>query len=329
MRFLAPDMAQWLLVAPLAFAFWFLFMAARRRFRRQFEMGARTAALSRLTGWRRDVLVLLASLGAIGFLVLALMQPQVLLEVRMPEFSRQDLILILDRSASMRAEDVRPSRFARAVHEIKTFIDERPEGVDRVALVGFAGTSVVLSQFTRDASAISFYLDWSQDDYQPQFDTDIGAALAAARDLARKDTLPSTKVFIVLSDGEDHGQRLQTSLMRLQAERTRVHTIGIGSPADVPIPIGAPGAQRAFLTDESGKTVTTRFSESTLADIAARTGGRYYRSVTGAELAGAMRDAVGQERRQVGWTTTAEYRSAYRLALAAGAFCTLVLLLIL
>lgn len=329
MRFLAPDMSQWLLAAPLAFGFWFLFMVARRRFRRQFQIGARTAALSRMTHGRRHVLVLAASVAAIGFLVLALMQPQVLLEVRMPEFSRQDLILILDRSVSMRAEDVRPSRFSRAVHEIKTFIDNRPDGVDRVALVGFAGTSVVLSQFTRDTDAISFYLDWTADDYQPQFDTDIGAALATARELARKDALPSAKMFIVLSDGEDHGQRLEHSLMRLQAERTRVYTIGIGSPAEVPIPLAAPGVARAFLTDAAGRTVTTRFSESTLSDIAARTGGRYYRSVTGAELAAAMRDAVDQERRQVGWTTTAEYRNAYRLALAAGAFCTLVLLLIL
>ena len=94
---------------------------------------------------------------------------------------------MLDRSASMRAHDVAPSRFSRATQEIRTFLKNKPENIDRVGLVGFAGSSLILSYLTRDLDTVAFYLDWIENDPQNLMGTNIGAALKNALEVARKD----------------------------------------------------------------------------------------------------------------------------------------------
>jgi Ca-activated chloride channel family protein len=255
------------------------------------------------------------------------MRPQILLQVRVPEYDKDDLILIFDRSASMRAEDVRPSRFTRAVTEIKAFLTRKPDTIDRVGLIGFAGTSLMLSPLTRDMNNLFFYLDWMAEDPEPRFGTDIGNALASARQLAGKDRRPTHKVFLVLSDGDDQGSALRGQLTLLQAERTHVYTIGIGSDRPVTIPVVDAEGKKTLLTDENGGPVRTRLNESTLRLIAADTGGRYVRSVTGAELKPAMDSAVRRERQVIGFSTRVDYLDVYRHCLIAAGLSSFVLLL--
>ncbi len=329
MRFLHADMAGWILALPLVIVFWALIVFEKRRFRRRASIGARVAALSRLTTWRHDVMVLVAAGAAIAALVFAMMQPQLYLARRVAEFEGQDLVLLLDSSASMRAEDVAPSRLGRAVGEIKAFLAHKPEQLERVALVGFSGTPLVLSQLTRDVDSLSFYLDWVGDGLEPQFGTDIAAALASAQEIVRKDRRPTKKVLLVVSDGDDSGPQLPRVLASLRAEGTRVYTIGIGTDADTPIPLSREDGVLTFVRDERGRVLTTRFNEMMLRGIAAETGGRYVRSLTGTELVVAMRDLFQVERRQVGWTQAVEYRDVYRVALAVGGMFAFTLLLML
>lgn len=327
MKFLHPEMASWLLALPLAFGVWVLHVRAKRRFRHEASIGARLRALSRLSTSRRDAAALTCALVALGSLVLAAMRPQVFVEVRVPEFERKDLVLVLDRSISMRAEDVRPSRFGRAVREIKTFLTSKPDGIDRVGLVGFAGTSLILSHLTRDIDSLFFYLDWIEEDREPRFGTDIGAALASARELAKKDARATQKIFLVLSDGDDQGRDLPRVLRTLREEQTRVYCVGIGSEGEALIPVSDGQGAIAFVQDEEGRLLSTRFDETTLKSIATFTGGRYFRSTTGHELAAAMRGVVDRERRLLGWNASAEYRDIYHLALLAAAVAAFALLL--
>lgn len=329
MRFLEPEMARFLLALPPALGFFWLFVRAKRSFRQQASIGPVLQALSRLSGGRRDAALLAATVVALGSLVLATMRPQLFMESRRPEYERQDLVLILDRSASMGAQDVRPSRFRRATLEIKTFLEQKPEGIDRVGLVGFAGTSLILSHLTRDMGSLFYYLDWIEEDREPHFGTDIGKALASARELARKDTRPTKKIFLVVSDGDDQGRELAQQLSELRAERTRVHCIGIGSERETPIPILRPDGAAELLQDERGELLLTRFDEATLRRIAAQTEGRYFRSTSGRELAQAMREVVRQERRLLGYKAKAEYRDLHRVALMAAALATFGMLLML
>ncbi len=329
MRFLRLDFAAWWEILPVLVACWALRVTYVRRVRRGQTPPLRLARLSRRSGWAREASVLGASIVAAGALVFALVRPQALLAQRTPELERQDLILMLDRSASMRAHDIQPSRFSRATLEIRNFLQHKPDGVDRVGLVGFADASLILSYLTKDVDNIAFYLDWIDHDPQTLLGTDIGAALKSALDVARKDDRPTHKIFLLVSDGEDYGEELNRQLGIYRSAGYHVNCIGIGSDQEVPVPVLDPTGRETPLRDESGRIVKTKFEESTLRQIAAATGGRYARSTTGGELVTAIDDVVKGERRVLGWRTSTEYRDLYPagLAVAAAAGAALWLLL--
>jgi Ca-activated chloride channel homolog len=326
MRFLRPEMANWAALVPAVIVCWCLSIRLKRRFRERAGITARLRQVSRLSSGAGDLAVLAASVVAVGMLVFAITRPQLQLELQLPEFERHDLILILDRSVSMYSQDIKPSRFGRAIEEIKTFLKKKPDSIDRVGLVGFAETPTVLSRLTADQSSLLFYMDWMESDARIFWGTDIGAALKSAVQLADKDWKKTPKIYVVLSDGEDYGRTLAEQLTQLRKTRTRVHTIGIGGDAAVPITVFTDG-KPAPLLDEHDKIITTRFSSNTLTNIASVTGGRYYRSETGAELTAAMYDIVSFERKLVAWRASVEYWDLYRPALAASAIAASFLLL--
>jgi Ca-activated chloride channel family protein len=326
MRFLQPDQANWLLSIPLAFLFWFLYVRTKKRFRHQAGITGHLQDLSHLTSSTGDTAVLLAAVTAIGMLVLAMTRPQVYLDLQLPQYQKHDLILMLDRSASMYAQDVKPNRFNRAIEEIKAFLKKKPENIDRIALIGFAGTPIVLSRLTADLNSLYFYLDWIRDDARLYWGTDIGEALKYAMQLADKDYQKTPKIYVVLSDGEDFGENLQKALAEVRKKGVRVHTIGIGGDSDVPIPVYEQGKQ-VLLRDDNDKIMQTHFSPTTLTMIAQTTGGRYFRSVSGTELLDAMNDIVSFERKLVGWQSSGKYRDLYREALLVAALATSFLLI--
>ncbi len=264
-------------------------------------------------------MVVVAGLIGAGALLLALLRPQVLQARRVPEIERQDLVILLDRSASMHADDIEPSRLGRATLEIRTLLRERPDGIDRVGLVSFADAALILSYLTRDADSLAFYLDWIDRERQTLLGTDVGAALASGRDVAQKDKGASRKLFLLVSDGEDYGATLARELATFREAGYRVHCVGVGGDAPVPVPLLDAGGPARVLRDERGQVVRTTFSETTLRQVAAATGGRYVRSRSGHELATAIADIVSGERRVIGWRTANEYRDLYPAALAVAA----------
>jgi Ca-activated chloride channel family protein len=328
MRFLRLDLLQWWQVLPVLVASWAIHYRYTRRARALTAVAPRFAPLSRRSTWAREAAVLAATLSAGSALVFASVRPQTPLTDKIPEYERQDLILILDRSVSMRARDIRPSRLSRAVAEIRNFVEHKPDAIDRVALVGFADSSVVLSYLTGDLESIAFYLEWIDHDPQTLVGTNIGAALKSAREVARKDNRQTRKVYVLLSDGEDRGEALAHEIEAFQKERLRIHTIGIGGVREVPIPVIQPDGKNDLFRDEDGAVITTRYEEATLREIANVTGGRYIRSTTGAELAPALQEIVKGERRIIGWRTTTEYRDLYRYGLGAAAAAGALLLLL-
>jgi len=211
---------------------------------------------------------------------------------------------------------LQPSRFARATLEIRNFLRHKPDAIDRVALVGFADASVVLSYLTSDVESIFFYLDWIDGDPYPLFGTNIGAALTSAMDVIKKDNRPTRKVILIVSDGEDYGDELAKALTAVTGAGYRVNTIGVGGNDPVPIPLLDPQGRETYLRDDAGRVEMTKFSERTLRQIASATGGRYVRSTTGNELQDAIVDIVKGERKIQGWRTTTEYRDLYPTSLA-------------
>ena len=127
MRFLRPDMARWFLVLPIVVACWLMHDRYVRAFRRRAQLAPRFAWLSRRTTGARRAAVLASAVCAVAALAFALVRPQLLFAQRIPEYERQDLVIMLDRSASMRAHDIVPSRFTRATLEIRNFLKKKPE----------------------------------------------------------------------------------------------------------------------------------------------------------------------------------------------------------
>jgi Ca-activated chloride channel family protein len=322
MRFLHPEYARWiaaLAVVPL----WYTFRQYRRRaFLDQNAIGARARSASRITSRWREVLAVGCAVLAIALLVVAATRPQLVAEWRTPTLEKRDLLIVLDRSVSMFAKDVQPSRFERALREVKTFLEQKPAGIDRVALVSFANAPIVISHFTNDVDSLLFYLDWMEEDTRPQFGTDIGAALTSASDVIKRDGQPTTKVVLIVSDGDDEGSTLETAVTALRTSGARIYCVGIGGQADVQVAVPADDG-----VGEAGWKLDVKFAENTLTGVAAAAGGRYYRSTTGHELLSAMQDLASRERRQVGWTVNHEYRDLYPFALAGAALSAGLLLL--
>jgi Ca-activated chloride channel family protein len=121
-RFLRPEYASWWQVLPVLAACCTIRYLYLLRQRRRASLPPRFRALSRRSTWVREAAIVAWAIAAGGALAFALVRPQAQLTTTLPQFEREDLVIMLDRSASMRAHDVSPSRFSRATEEIRTFL---------------------------------------------------------------------------------------------------------------------------------------------------------------------------------------------------------------
>lgn len=221
----------------------------------------------------------ISMLAGLFFLTVALAGPKIGTEVR--EIKRQgiDMLVALDLSASMNAEDVRPSRLEKAKFEINRLI-ERLRG-DRVGLVVFTGEAYLQSPMTLDYSALRLFLDIADTDQMPSSATDFKSAMGTALDAfeALEDNgNDAAKVLLIISDGEDHGQSYDEVLDELIEENILVYTLGIGTNEGTTIPLYEEGTDNlvGYKRDNSGQVVTTKLQSQTLRNIARIGDGEYY-----------------------------------------------------
>ncbi|MBD3615000.1 MAG: VWA domain-containing protein [Gracilimonas sp.] len=221
----------------------------------------------------------ISMLAGLFFLIVALAGPKIGTEVR--EIKRQgiDMLVALDLSASMNAEDVRPSRLEKAKFEINRLI-ERLRG-DRVGLVVFTGEAYLQSPMTLDYSALRLFLDIADTEQMPSSATDFKSAMETAMDAfeALEDNgTDAAKVLLIISDGEDHGQSYDEALEALISENILVYTLGVGTAEGTTIPIYEEGTDRliGYKRDNSGRVVTTKLQSQTLRSIAGKGNGEYY-----------------------------------------------------
>lgn len=215
----------------------------------------------------------------IFFLIVALAGPKIGTEVR--EIKRQgiDMLVALDLSASMNAEDVRPSRLEKAKFEINRLI-ERLRG-DRVGLIVFTGESYLQSPMTMDYSALRLFLDIADTDQMPSsatsFKPAFETALEAFESLEENGT-DASKVLLVISDGEDHGESYEEALSALTNENILVYTVGVGTADGTTIPLYEEGSGDliGYKRDNQGQVVTTSLQSQILRDIARKGDGEYY-----------------------------------------------------
>ncbi|SMO64831.1 vWA domain-containing protein [Fodinibius sediminis] len=216
----------------------------------------------------------------IALLILAAAGPKIGTEVREVKRQGVDLLIALDLSASMNAEDVKPSRLEKAKYEVSRLI-EKLQG-DRVGLVVFTGEAYLQSPMTMDYSALRLFLNIAETNQMPSSSTDFGAAMETAADAfdrGGKDGQSSkaAKVLLIISDGENHGADYDGALEQLKEENVSIYTLGLGTASGTRIPLyNDSGTLIGYKRGENGTEVKTRLQAEVLRSIASEGGGEYY-----------------------------------------------------
>ncbi len=187
-----------------------------------------------------------------------------------------ELVVAIDTSLSMLAQDASPNRLERAKLELKELVSLL-DG-DQVALLPFAGQPFVLCPMTLDYRAVELFLTLVNTDSVPIRGTYVGTAVKAALGLF-KGTSPDSKAILLITDGEDHGSDPIAAAQEAAQAGVRIFAIGLGSGSPVPIPLDAAGVD--LKKDPDGKLVATSLDEATLREMARLTGGSYVRSASG------------------------------------------------
>ncbi len=296
MNWLYPAFWWALWAVPLvALLFWY---AARQRRRALDRLGERSL-MGELAGaarpWRRRAKAALV-VGAVLFLAVALVGPRYGTSVREVEQRGIDLVIALDVSQSMLAEDVAPSRLERAKSEISNLLGELRG--DRVGLVVFAGDAFIQCPLTTDYGAVRLFLDVAGPDLLSTPGTDFGAALQTAR-RAFKGTSGDapqaearSQALLIVSDGEDHAGRFEGVIEEARAAGITIFAAGVGERTGARIPIYRAGRRVGFKENRRGETVRTRLEEDVLQQLAQD--GAYFRIARTSSALGGLPAALGR-----------------------------------
>lgn len=311
----------WLAIGIIIFYFWVF-----RKKRTLLLLFAQQKILTKLSGgvnfsYQRLKAVLLTV--SLIFVIISLAGPQ--WGARMTEVKRRglDIILAIDCSLSMQAEDIQPTRLQKAKQELSSFIDQA--GGDRIGIIAFAGTAFLQCPLTLDYAAAKMFLRIIEPGLIPYPGTAIGAAIRlATKSFSRKER--KYKVLILLTDGEDHHSQVLEAAEESAKEGIRIYTIGIGSPAGEPIPLrDEAGNNIGYKKNKNGEVVMSKLDELTLQKIALATNGKYYRATSGEiELEKIYQEISSMEKKELQSRIYSQYEERYQYFL----FCGLILLLV-
>ena len=212
---------------------------------------------------------------AVIFIVIALVRPRWGYHWEEIRQKGVDIVVVVDVSNSMLAEDVKPNRLKRAKMEIEDLLNII-QG-DRIGLIAFAGKSFLQCPLTLDYGAFKMFMDYIDTDLIPMQGTAIGNAIQTAAKAFDKNEKGS-KAMILITDGEDHKGNPIKAAEKAKQEGIKIFVIGIGSVGGAPMPEPDGGG---FKKDDKGQLIMTKLDETTLQKIALTTGGTYVRSITG------------------------------------------------
>jgi len=223
----------------------------------------------------RKILIIIAA----SFLILALAMPQIGARLTMTKRYGIDIMIAIDTSLSMMAQDIKPSRIEKAKLEISSLIDKLKG--DRVGILTFAGNSFMQCPLTLDYSAAKMFLSIIEPGMMPRPGTAIGDAIKTAiKGFTKKER--KHKVLVLLTDGEGHNTNPVEASNEAKKEGIIIYTIGIGTKKGEPIPIiDESGKVNGYKKDRSGEVVMTKLDEEMLQRIALITDGKYYHATAG------------------------------------------------
>lgn len=274
-RFAQPVYFYGLLMIPVFIILFWLMIAWRKKALKRFGESHLISKLmpdvSRIKPYLKFILLLLAY----SLIIVGLANPQIGSKLETIQRKGIDIVIAVDVSNSMLAEDIKPNRIQRARQSISKLVDDLKN--DRIGIVVFAGNAYTQLPITTDYSAAKLFLSTINTDIVPNQGTAIAEAIDLSIDSFSEND--HEKAIIIITDGEDHeGDAIEAAKKALDLG-IRVYTIGMGLPEGAPIPVyDKYGNQQGFKKDLSNNTVITKLNEDMLQQIAAAGGGKYVRA---------------------------------------------------
>jgi Ca-activated chloride channel family protein len=291
-RFANPALLALLALVPLYIYVEIRHRRSRRPSVRFPDLGAVRAAAGRSSAWKRHVRTGMRAL-VLTLLVLALARPQEGSGTDSVLSEGIDIVLAIDVSGSMRAEDFKPdNRLTVAKQVVADFITGRTS--DRIGMVVFAAESFTQCPLTLDYNVLLELLDSVEIGMIDEQRTAIGMAIATAANRLRESEAES-KVVILLTDGRNNAGEIDpvTAARAAQALGIKIYTIGAGTPEGGPIPVQDPVWGTRYVQAE------TDIDEEMLQEIASLTGGQYFRAETEGMLASIYRRIGEMEKSKI------------------------------
>lgn len=259
-----------LLLIPFFFLVQALVLRLRRRRIRKF--GDEKLVRELMPSYAKAKVWVRLTLFSVGFFffVIGLSRPQIGAKLKEHETKGAEIMIALDVSNSMLAEDYSPNRLERAKLAISRLVDKLRD--DRIGLIVFAGNSFVQLPITTDYVSAKMFLNSISTESVPVQGTAIGEAInTAMRSFSAQSE--KSRAIIVITDGENHEDDPVAAAKQAAEMGVRVFTIGVGSPEGKPIPMDG-----ELLKDKDGNIVVTRLDEKVLQEVAQAGNGVYVRA---------------------------------------------------
>ncbi|MGW8265137.1 MAG: vWA domain-containing protein [Longimicrobiales bacterium] len=253
---------------------------------------------------------------ALAALIVALARPQTGVTTETILTEGIDIVLSMDVSSSMLAEDLEPNRLEAAKGVAAAFVEGRRN--DRIGLVAFAGEAYTQAPLTLDYGVIVSLLG-ELEEGMIEDGTAVGMGLATAvKRLEASDA--RSKVVVLLTDGRNNRGEIgpNTAAQMAQALGVRVYTIGAGTRGSARVPVNDPRVGRRYVT------MRVDLDEPTLQEMAELTGGRYFRATDRESLEAVFEEIDALERTEMQVEDYTRYGERYPLVLGAGLFLLLV-----
>lgn len=311
-----------LLLIPVMVGLYIVAMRARERRIRKFGDPATVSQLIPDASPRRVRNKFILFLIAITFIILGLARPQTGSKLKEQERTGVEMMLVVDVSNSMLAEDFKPSRLERTKMAINRLMNEIEQ--DKVGLIVFAGDAYVQLPITADYTTARSFVSRLAPNMVSKQGTAMGAAIELAANSYSSES-EGSRVMIIISDGENHDDD-PLAMAQVAAERgITIYTIGIGTPEGSPILIDGD-----YIKDENGEMVVSKLDEAVLREVALVTGGSYIRATNQSIGLTEIVEKINETKKtQFVATVFDEYDEYFQYLLGIGLLLLLVEMLIL
>jgi len=273
-RFAHPDFLYLLLLLPVLTLLFIINMIRKKKaLKRLGDTNLVNGLVPELSGIR-PIIKYILQLGAVLAGIIMLARPQFGSKIEDVKKQGVEVIIALDVSNSMLAEDIQPDRLTRAKQAISRLVDDLDN--DKIGLIVFAGDAYIQIPITTDYISAKMFLSAINPNTVPKQGTEIGSAI----NLGVRSFSPGegkSKAMIIITDGENHEDDPLKEAEEASKAGVVIHTIGIGSTNGVPIPLINNG-KRDYLKDKDGNIVVTKLDEDILKKIALSTNGNYVRA---------------------------------------------------